>query len=310
MYGSDPDNPFQPNQGNSATGIPVGTQTYAGPLLAGTGYTAALFTQVGDSYVEIARSVFRTGSASGFVLARTATDPNHPPGSPVTAVMRAWDNQGGTITSWDQAAASASTASGESAPFTIAELGGVGVGGTIYAPPSTDGLRSFNLHFSSGAFIAVQPADVIVPAGSSAEMRVEVSSTVGPPSYQWQRDGVDISGATTSTLAFTNVQYTDGGGYSVVVDVGSLTLTSRVARLCVQPKIADISHQFIPEWGADAFRIAYDSTPQRPVRIEVRSALQDTWINMGQFVNPTVRSFFFDIGPTNDMRIYRLSLEP
>ena len=31
---------------------------------------------------------------------------------------------------------------------------------------------------------------------------------------------------------------------------------------------------------------------------------------MGQFVNPNVRSYFFDIGPTNDTRFYRLSLVP
>ncbi len=60
----------------------------------------------------------------------------------------------------------------------------------------------------------------------------------------------------------------------------------------------------------DAIRLSYDSTPLRPVRVEVRSTLRDTWINMGQFVNPNVRSFFFDIGPTNDMRFYRLSIDP
>ncbi len=74
--------------------------------------------------------------------------------------------------------------------------------------------------------------------------------------------------------------------------------------------ITDIDHFFIPEWGADAVRLTYDSTPLRPVRVEVRSTLLDAWINMGQYVNPNVRSFFFDIGPTNDTRFYRLSISP
>src|SRR5258707_1318469 len=69
-------------------------------------------------------------------------------------------------------------------------------------------------------------------------------------------------------------------------------------------------HTFIPEWGADAFRLAYDSTALRPVRVEVRSTVLDAWINMGQFVNPNVGSYFFDIGPTNDTRFYGLSIAP
>jgi hypothetical protein len=223
----------------------------------------------------------------------------------VTAVVRAWDNKGGTITNWDQALAEPAVPIGQSDPFTVERLGG-----GVYSPPSTVGLRSFNLYHRGGAFISAQPEDLIVPAGASAQMHVEVFSDLGAPSYQWQRDGADVTGATGATLSLTNVQHADAGGYSAVVTVSSLTLTSRVARLSVQPMIVGISHLFIPEWGADAFRLTYDSTPQRPVRIEVRSTLQDAWINMGQFVNPTVRSFFFDIGPTNDMRFYRLSIDP
>ena len=310
-YGPDPANPFLATKGNTATGIPAGSQTYGGPLLAGTGYTIALFTQFGDSYVEIARSTFRIGSASGLFTAVTVTDPNHPPGSvSVSAVVRAWDNQGGTITSWAQAKAAPGTPAGESEPFLLAALGGVGPGGQPYTSPRTDGLRSFNLHHSGGAFILAQPEDLIVPAGASAQMSIVVESGGDTPSFQWQRDGTDIPDATDATLSFTNVQYADAGGYSAIVTASSLTLTSRVARLTVQPMIAGIEHFYIPDWGADAIRIAYDSTPLHPVRVEVRSTLRDTWINMGQFVNPGVRAYFFDIGPTNDMRIYRLSIDP
>jgi len=87
-------------------------------------------------------------------------------------------------------------------------------------------------------------------------------------------------------------------------------LTSSVARLRVQPTITGIAHMYIPEWGADAIRLTYDSTPLQPVRIEVRSSLSGAWINMGQHLNSDVRSFFFDIGPTNDTRFYRLSVDP
>ena len=305
VYEPDPNDPFTAKQGNSSTGFPPGTTTYAGMLLAGTGYTAALFTLADTTYVEIARTPFRTGTASGFWFTTVVTDPNHPAGSTVTAVVRAWDNKGGSVTNWDQALADSTTPVGQSMPFTISQLGGA-----PNTPPGIYGLRSFNLYRPGGAFIITQPQDVIVPAGASAQMDVEVVSDVGQPSFQWQRNGVDIPGATDATLSFTNIQYADTGDYSVIVTAPSVTLNSRVARLIVQPKIADIEHFYIPEWGADAVRLSYDSTPSRPVRVEVRSSILDAWINMGQYVNPNVRSFFFDIGPTNDMRFYRLSIDP
>ncbi|HEU0010716.1 MAG TPA: hypothetical protein VFT34_12940, partial [Verrucomicrobiae bacterium] len=211
VYGPDPNNPFQPSQGNTALGVPAGTQTYGGAPLAGTGYTAALFTLASDSYVEIVRTVFRTGPAAGLTFAYTVVDPNHPAGSTVTAVVRAWDNQGGTITNWNQALADTATPIGQSAPFTISRLGG-----GADPPTYTDGLRSFNLYHRGGAFILAQAEDVIVPAGASAQMRVEVASDIGAPSFQWQRDGADVPGATGATLAFTNIHYADAGGYSAV----------------------------------------------------------------------------------------------
>jgi hypothetical protein len=56
----------------------------------------------------------------------------------------------------------------------------------------------------------------------------------GDLSYQWFRDGVAIDGATTATLNFTSIQFTNGGFYSVVVssDLGSITNS---AQLVVNP---------------------------------------------------------------------------
>jgi len=311
VYGPDPNNPAESRQGNAGDGLPAGTQTYGGALLAGTGYTAALYTLAGSNYFKILETVFRTGTASGYVVPEpNARDPNHPPGATVTAVVRVWENQGGTISDWNQALASPSTLLGESAPFTVVRLGGLDSDGNIWFSPQTLNLRSFNIYARAGAFILAQPQDLIVAPGAMAQFHVDVASSVGPPSFQWQRDGADIPGANRSTLGLTNVQYTDAGGYSLLVSVPSATLTSRVARLCVPPRIADISYNFVPEWGAVAFRISYDSMPQRPVRVEVRSTLRDTWINMGQFISPAVRGYFFDIGPTNDQRFYQLSVDP
>ena len=310
IYGPDPSDPFNPKQGNTANGIPAGTQTYGGALLSGAGYTVALYTMVGDNIVEIDRSAFGTGSSAGYWNLKIVTDPFHAPGSTMTAIVRTWDNKGGTVTSWEQAMATGGTPVGQSVPFTIKDLGGGTEYGTNIPPPTIGGMSSFNITQRGGAFITEQPGEITVPAGSAAQMRVQVASDGGAPSFLWQRNGSAIAGATSSTLAFTPVQYSDAGSYSAIITTTSLSLTSQVAQLRVQPTIASIDRFYIPEWGSSAIRLSYDSTPLRPVRVEVRSSLLDAWTTMGRYVNSDVRGYFFDIEPTTETRFYRLSVEP
>jgi hypothetical protein len=140
--------------GNAANGLPVGTTVYTGLPLQGTGFTMGLF--LGNSAAEAAASQsalqtapFRTGGAAGFVLAQTYTDPTRLPGTAgVNAQFRAWDNQGGTVTSWAQVIArimaGGNQAAGAGDPFAIGNLGGVD-NGVVTPVPSTTGARSFNL---------------------------------------------------------------------------------------------------------------------------------------------------------------------
>jgi len=310
VYGPDPNDPFNPKYGNTATGLPSGSQSYGGTMLAGTGFTAALFTLVGDNVVEIGRSAFGTGTQAGYWQAGNIQDPFHPAGSTITAFVRVWDNKNGTITSWDQAVSVSGTPLGQSVPFTVTDLGGMDEYGNVTTPPNTTEFRSFNIYQRGGAFIVTQPPDLTVAPGGATQFHVGVASEAGAPSFRWQRNGVDIPGATGAALTLNNVQFSDAGGYAAIATFSSLTLTSRVARLNVQPSISGITQMYLPEWGANAIRLSYDSTPMKPVRIEVRSSLQGSWINMGQYANPDVRSYFFDIAPTDAMRFYRLSVDP
>ncbi|MFM1768814.1 MAG: hypothetical protein RJA22_1343 [Verrucomicrobiota bacterium] len=138
-------------QGNTGAGIPAGTQTYLGALAAGTGYTAALWAKVGTGQTEasldqIATTSFRTGTAAGFMTAVTATVPNSPIDGNAysgTFQVRAWDNRGGTITTWAAVLADPTIASGKSTLFDAGPLGGTGT--PPATPPLLTGLRSFNL---------------------------------------------------------------------------------------------------------------------------------------------------------------------
>jgi hypothetical protein len=65
-------------------------------------------------------------------------------------------------------------------------------------------------------FITAQPASLSVAPGLTAAFSVTVAGTP-PLAYQWWFNGQSIAGATTASLAITNVQVSDAGTYSVLV---------------------------------------------------------------------------------------------
>ena len=149
IYGPDPVNPIQIKRGNTATGIPAGTQTYAGPLLEGTGYTVGIYVgrtalDVEAQMEHVQTTTFRTGAGAGVTYPLEAAAPFIPPGTPnVNYQFRVWGNLGGALTSWAQVMAAGGN------------IGGVGVsevyvfttplGGGNLTPPVTLGIRSFQL---------------------------------------------------------------------------------------------------------------------------------------------------------------------
>ncbi len=77
-----------------------------------------------------------------------------------------------------------------------------------------------------------QPLATDVYIGGTATFTATADGP-GPLSYQWRRDGVPISGATTSTLTILSVQTASAGAYSVVIGNSAGTVTSSDARLNV-----------------------------------------------------------------------------
>lgn len=80
--------------------------------------------------------------------------------------------------------------------------------------------------------ITAQPSSKTVSAGSSATFSVTASGTA-PLTYQWYKDGVAVSGATSSTLTVSSVTSAKAGGYYVTVTNGSGSTTSSTATLTV-----------------------------------------------------------------------------
>lgn len=71
-----------------------------------------------------------------------------------------------------------------------------------------------------------------------------VTATGAPaPAYQWRKDGVVISGATSSSLNLTNVQAGNAGGYSVSVTNSAGAVTSNTATLTMAGSAPTITTQ-------------------------------------------------------------------
>jgi Immunoglobulin I-set domain/ZU5 domain len=81
--------------------------------------------------------------------------------------------------------------------------------------------------------ITTAPAAQTVMAGGTATFAVVASGAV-PLTYQWEREGQAIAGATTAVLTVTNVGEAQAGNYTVLVSNGNGSVRSQPARLTVQ----------------------------------------------------------------------------
>jgi len=150
----EPGNRVEAKTGNPSNLGPTfsGSQTYGGGFAIGIGYTAALYGgPVGTPEADlqlVATTLFRTQTAT--TVAGTVQPPavspsvaGVPAGSFATFQLRAWDNQGLTITAWSQVDGSTTVDHGKSLQWNLPWA--LGNGSTIPVP-NLQGMESFNLH--------------------------------------------------------------------------------------------------------------------------------------------------------------------
>ena len=101
--------------------------------------------------------------------------------------------------------------------------------------------------------ITAQPVKQDKQLGQSATFMVTATGTE-PLTYQWRRNGQplaeggDISGSKTETLTISNIEVTDGGGYTVHVSNAAGSATSQSAALTLLlPDLVVESVMLIPD---------------------------------------------------------------
>jgi len=94
--------------------------------------------------------------------------------------------------------------------------------------------------------ILQQPRSQTVIVGDTATLTV-LAAGDPPLAYQWQRNGLALSGQTNALLVLTNVQFTQAGAYAVVVSNPGGVVTSAVALLVVtNPPPIPVTNTLIP----------------------------------------------------------------
>lgn len=116
--------------------------------------------------------------------------------------------------------------------------------------------NAITIHVNVPITIATQPAGQDVVIGQSVAFNVGINADATTPvTYQWQKDGTDIAGATNATYSIANVANGDAGLYSVNITNICGTVTSNGAMLSVNGALTVVISTMPPavQEGADYY---------------------------------------------------------
>lgn len=119
----------------------------------------------------------------------------------------------------------ASAAAGDAATYTVVATN------SVSSVTSNSATLTVNAANAAPAF-TTQPASQTVTAGSPVTFSVAASGNP-TPTYQWQKGGVNIAGATSSTYTIASAAAGDGGNYTAVATNSVSSVASNIATLTV-----------------------------------------------------------------------------
>ena len=214
---------FAPTVSGTSSGAIVvssGDPSVSPPSLALTG--TGLNTSGPTILTEPASQSVTIGQTANFAVTATGTG----------TLGYQWKKNGATISGATAAnyTTPAAVASDSGAQFTVVVTDSVG---TATSGAATLAVTATPLAPS----IATQPSNATVTAGQTATFSVTASGT-SPLSYQWRKNGANVSGATASTYTTPATTSADSGvQFSVVVTNAAGSVTSSAATLTVNTPV-------------------------------------------------------------------------
>ncbi len=115
---------------------------------------------------------------------------------------------------------------------------------------------SFIIEFNGSLEIYEHPLSQMGQMGGRFSFRT-LASSLHPLHYQWQRDGIDLLGATNCVLSLTNVTLADAAEYRAVVTDGITTQISKTARLLFPPTVVsqNLTNRLVTEGSSASFSV-------------------------------------------------------
>jgi len=251
--------------------------------LAGTGFTAQLWVgmEAGGELQPVGQTTFRTGSDAG-LLAPVSLLPVAlaVPGQRISYQLRVWDNQGGTINSWDEVINHPTTRRGATPAY--------------LSPPLSSGVNT--LEFRESYVLVPEfaaPAPVLsmsrdgctrhtgffpgMPTPDVHEGEDVTLAVVCPnpaTTVQWSRYGTNLSGATLLTLSLPRIQLSQAGLYTALVTAPIGTRTARMTNsirvsVLAAPRLAQARLH-----PAQGFSVDVEGVTNRMIQIEYSADLR------------------------------------
>ena len=164
---------------------------------------------------------------------------------------------------------------------TVANVSGLSYAGLLQASDGNFyGTTAFGGNQSTGSVFrivpgpqfATQPATQTVYSNANVVLNASVTG-IAPLSYQWRRNGVDIPGATTSSLTFASAQVSDSGSYSLVVTNGFASSNSTAVLNVLPPTV--VHFQNFVRNGDGSIGANWTSDPGTTYNLQFKTNLTD-----------------------------------
>lgn len=165
---------------------------------------------------------------------------------------------------------------------TVANISGLSYAGLVQGNDGNlYGTTAFGGNQSTGSVFRIdphpqfltQPATQTVYSNANVVLNAVVTG-IAPLNYQWKKNGVNVPGATTSSLTFSSAQVSDSGNYSLVVSNGFGTSNVTAVLTVLPPTV--VYFQNFTRNGDGSIGANWTSDPGTTYNLQFKTNLTDS----------------------------------